>query len=284
VSDFKDPRKELSARGLRPKRSFGQNFLTAPQIIDAIAEACVPEVELGQARVLEIGGGTGVLTRALLRRAAHVTVVERDRELIPLLEETFAAEIAGGRLRVVEADGAQVSYEEHLGPKGPRVLAGNLPYQITGKLIERAIHAVAGLERVVVMVQLEVAERLVAQPGSKTYGALSVFAQAAFDAKILRRVPKGAFFPPPEITSAVVGLVPCNPIRAEETETFRSVVKDAFGMRRKTLRNAWRGLGEPANVERWAQEAGVSLDARGETLSVGEFARMAETIRRHQAL
>jgi 16S rRNA (adenine1518-N6/adenine1519-N6)-dimethyltransferase len=229
---------------------------------------------------LEIGGGTGVLTRALLRRAAHVTVVERDRELIPLLEETFAEEIAQGRLRVVEADGAQVSYEDLLGPEGPRVLAGNLPYQITGKLVERAIHAAAALERVVVMVQLEVAERLVAMPGTKEYGALSVFTQAAFDAKIIRRVPKGAFFPPPDITSAVVALAPCRPPRALETDTFRSVVKDAFGMRRKTLRNAWRALGEPGDVERWAQEAGVNLDARGETLGVSDFARMADAIRR----
>lgn len=276
-----DARAILKRAGLSPKKSFGQNFLVSPHIVDSIARACVPDGDVGKARVLELGAGLGVLTQALTARAASVVAVERDRDLVPILSRELGADIESGRLRVIEGDAQAASPRELLGedrPGEPRVLCGNLPYQITGRLIERAVHGAADIERVVFMVQLEVADRLAAEPGSKTYGALSVFVQAAFRVRKLFNVSPGSFHPPPDVTSAVISLEPERPARAEETETFRALVKGAFAARRKTLRNAWSGVASPELVARAAEQSGISLDARGETLSVDQYAAMAKAL------
>ncbi|HEY2513336.1 MAG TPA: rRNA adenine dimethyltransferase family protein, partial [Polyangiaceae bacterium] len=159
-----------------------------------------------------------------------------------------------------------------------RVLCGNLPYQITGRLLQLAVKHAAHVDRVIFMVQDEVAERLVAGPGTKDYGALTVFVQAAFDVTRLFKVSRGSFHPPPDVTSSIVRLVPARPPRAEETPTFRALVKGAFGARRKTLRNAWSGVAPADVIARVAAEAGISLDARGETLSVDSYARAAAAL------
>jgi 16S rRNA (adenine1518-N6/adenine1519-N6)-dimethyltransferase len=274
-----DARALLRGAGLSPKKSFGQNFLVNPRVVGAIAEACVPEAEIGRARVLELGAGLGALTHDLLARAAHVTAVERDRDLVPLLSEALAAESAAGKLTVLEADAQGVDIARVLGDAGaPRVLCGNLPYQITGSLLQLAIGAAAHVDRVVFMVQDEVAERLVARPSTKEYGALTVFVRAAFDVARVMKVSPGSFHPSPDVTSSVVRLMPARPARALETESFRALVKGAFGMRRKTLRNAWGGVAPAAVVARAAADAGVSLDARGETLSVEDYARVAAAL------
>ena len=270
-----DPRRVLSSSGLTPKKSFGQNFLVAPHVVAAIAEACVPDRENGVAHVVELGAGTGVLTRALVERAASVVAVERDRDLVPVL--TRELESYGGRVNVVEGDAATID-PTVLVTTRPRVLAGNLPYQITGRLIERAVHYADELDRIVFMVQLEVAERLAAEPGTKEYGALTVFTRAAFAPRLLFKVSPGSFFPPPDVTSAVIELVPHRPRLAAETDTFRALVKGAFGMRRKTLRNAWKNVGPSADIARAAEAAGISLDARGETLDVTAYAKMAAAL------
>lgn len=271
----RDPRSVLREAGLRPKKSFGQNFLVSGAMARAIAEACVEEGERGHARVVEIGAGTGALTRLLAERARSVVAVERDCELVPLL----ATEIAGLPVQLLEADARSVDLPRLLGdpdPSSPRVLCGNLPYAITGPLLRLAVACAAHVERVVFMVQEEVAARLVAGPGTKAWGALSVFVRAAFDVRRLFRAPPGAFHPPPEVTSAVVRLLPVRPPHAEETEGFRALVRAAFTARRKTLRNAWARLApNPDALARAAARAGVSLDARGETLDVEAFARMA---------
>jgi 16S rRNA (adenine1518-N6/adenine1519-N6)-dimethyltransferase len=278
LTETRDPRVVLRAAGLRPKKSFGQNFLVAAPVALAIAEACVPEGERGRARVVEIGAGTGVLTRLLAGRAGALVAIERDRELIPIL----AREVAGPHVRVLEADAASVDLAELLGPPdaaSPRVLCGNLPYAITGQLLRRAVESADSLERVVFMVQDEVAARLIAAPGAKERGALSVFVQAAFGQRRVLRVAAGAFHPAPDVTSAVVELTPLRPPRARETAAFRSLVRAAFQSRRKTLRNAWRALfGDVAVLELAAKRASVDLDARGETLDVDAFARMAAEI------
>lgn len=272
-------RERLRARGLAPKKSFGQNFLVAEPVVEAIAAACVPDEEAGRAWVVELGAGTGVLTSALVARARHVTAVERDRDLVPLLEEDLAESIASGRLTIAEGDAQTFDLLAALAPAGgdPRVLCGNLPYQITGRLLERAIHVAPLITRAVFMVQEEVADRLAARPATKDYGALTVFARAAFDVRKVRKVSPACFHPPPDVTSAVVELLPAG--RAEETPAFRAVVRAAFATRRKTLRNAWRGLGAPEGaVGAAAEAAGVSLDARGETLDVDAFARFADQL------
>jgi len=265
----------LRSRGLSPKKRFGQNFLVDPHASRTIAEAATTPPG---GTVLEIGAGLGALTRPLLERAARVVAIERDRDLVPILREELAAPIEEGRLEIIEGDAMLVDWAAAFarGP-APHVLAGNLPYQITGALLERAVGLASRIDRAVFMVQAEVAERLLAPAGSKTYGALTVFTQAAFEVRRVLSVKAGAFYPRPEIDSAVVQLVPHRPARAEETEAFREAVRAAFGARRKTLRNAWRGLYGLSleALEARAQEAGVSLDARGETLTVEQFARFA---------
>ncbi len=284
-----DARAVLKRRGLAPKKSFGQNFLVTPHTVEAIAAACVPASELGRARVLELGAGTGVLTRALAARARSVVAVERDRDLVPVLEEelsdllgvTDPADPSQRRVRILEGDAQTIDPRELLGPadpESPRVLCGNLPYQITGRLLERAVHNADDVERVVFMVQLEVADRLAAAPGSKTYGALTVFTRAAFRAVKLFSVGPGSFHPPPDVTSAVIRLEPERPRRALETELFRALVKGAFAMRRKTLRNAWRHVAPMDRLGAAAERSGISLDARGETLDVDKFAAMAAAL------
>lgn len=262
----------LRSSGLAPKKRFGQNFLVEANTARAIAEAATTPAG---GTVLEIGGGLGALTRPLLERAARVVVIERDRDLVPLLSAELEVPIAEGRASVIEADALLVDWEAQLVGPRPHVIAGNLPYQITGALLERATTISHRVDRAVFMVQAEVADRLIAPPGSKTYGVLSVFVQAAFDVRRILTVRAGAFFPRPEVDSAVVLLVSRR--RAEETDAFRESVRLAFGSRRKTLRNAWRGLygWSKEELEAHAAAASISLDARGETLSVEDFARIA---------
>ena len=265
----------LRDRGLRPKKSFGQNFLADLHAARTIAEAATTPPG---GTVLEIGAGLGALTRPLLERAARVVAIERDRDLVPILRDELAAEEAGGRFTLIEADAASLDWVATLGD-GPRphVVAGNLPYQITGRLLELATRASASIDRAVFMVQAEVAERLVAPPGGDAYGALSVFAQAAFDVSRLLTVKAGAFYPRPEIDSAVIVLQPSRPARAIETDAFREAVRAAFAARRKTLRNAWKGIygWSREELDAHAAAAGVDLDLRGETLAVEAFAALA---------
>lgn len=276
-----DARTILKRVGLAPKKSFGQNFLVSPHVVADIARACVPDAETSRARVLELGGGLGVLTQALAARAREVVAVERDRELVPVLNEELGREIAEHRVRIVEGDAQAVDVRGVLGsfdPESPRVLCGNLPYQITGSLLERAVTFADDVDRVVFMVQLEVAERLIAEPGTKAYGALSVFVHAAFRVRKLFNVSPGSFHPAPDVTSAIVLLTPERPRRAEETETFRALVKGAFGARRKTLRNAWNRVAPSDVLAAAAERCGISLDARGETLDVDRYAAMAKAL------
>jgi 16S rRNA (adenine1518-N6/adenine1519-N6)-dimethyltransferase len=268
----------LREAGIRPKKSLGQNFLVAPPIARAIASACVRDDEVGRARVVEIGAGTGVLTRLLAERARSLVAIERDRDLVPLLER----ELVASSVRIVQADVQSVDLSPLLGdahPDSPRVLCGNLPYAITGLIFRRAIEVAGNVERVVFLVQREVADRLDASPGTKSWGALTVFVRAAYDVRRLLRASPGAFHPRPAVTSTLVELAPAHPPHAQETTAFRALVRHAFQTRRKTLRNAWAGLAPDANaLERAAAQAGIALDARGETLDVRSFARMAQAL------
>jgi 16S rRNA (adenine1518-N6/adenine1519-N6)-dimethyltransferase len=276
-----DARALLRQANLSPKKSFGQNFLVADHVVRAIAGACVRDAEVGSARVIELGAGLGALTSLLVERARRVVAVERDRDLVPLLARELAAAVDTGKLHILEADAQAIDVAALNGDAeegSPRILCGNLPYQITGRLLQLATHNAAHLDRAVFMVQDEVADRLIAAPGSKTYGALTVFTRAAFDIARLMKVSRGSFHPAPDVTSSVVVLTPRRPPRAEETPMFRAVVKQAFAMRRKTLRNAWGEVAKPDAVARAAAACGVSLDARGETLSVDQFAAVAKAL------
>ncbi|MBW2535989.1 MAG: ribosomal RNA small subunit methyltransferase A [Deltaproteobacteria bacterium] len=271
------PRKLLREQGLAPRKGWGQSFLSDPRVAERIADgvAAFPE-----AVVLEIGAGLGALTRPLLTRARRVVALERDGTLIPILR----AQLGGcDGLEVIQGDATRLDWLSLLGPTdGPRVVVGNLPYSVTGKLLSRAVHVAEGIDGAVFMVQREVGERLRAAPGGRTYGALTVFVQAAFEVESLLRVGPAAFFPRPKVDSVVLRLMPRSPPRARETASFRRVVKAAFGSRRKMLRNAWRDLGgwSAEELERFAAEAGIRLDARAETLDVEAFGRMADLLER----
>lgn len=274
------PKAELARSGLRAKKHFGQNFLSDANIARQIAElATTPP----GGTVVELGAGTGALTRPLLARAARVIAVERDRDLIPLLRESFARELEEGRLELVEADAKALS-PKALAAGGPRphILAGNLPYNITGPLLTLATEEARAFDRVVYLVQLEVAERVAARAGDDSYGGLSVFVQAQFAPRRALTVRRGAFHPQPNVDSAVLVLDPLPEPVSEETEGFRALVSQAFAQRRKKLVNAWRGaLGKSdEELSRAAERAGITLDARGETLDVHAFARMAKELER----
>jgi 16S rRNA (adenine1518-N6/adenine1519-N6)-dimethyltransferase len=262
-------------RGLSPKKSFGQNFLADPNVSKRVAELATDGAANGT--IIEIGAGLGALTEPLLERAARVVAIERDRDLCPILREAFAGALAEGKLELVEADAKTTDFARLFaaGP-APYVLAGNLPYQLTGPLLERTASLAADLHRVVFMVQAEVADRLLAPPATEAYGALTVFTSAAFDVVRALSVRRGAFHPRPQVDSSVVVMTPLRPPRALETDRFRAAVRAAFTQRRKTLRNAWSSLAPPAELQARAAAAGIDLGRRGETLSVEEFARFAE--------
>lgn len=273
---FPNPKETLNGAGLRPKRSFGQNFLCDAHLVQRIADLCSPN-----SFAVEIGAGLGGLTTVMLNSGHRVFAIERDRDMLPILQSRLSDAISSGQLELCEADAKTVDYakvfEAH---PAPRALMGNLPYNLTGPLLQRATECAGLLDRAVFLVQLEVADRLAAAPSGADYGGLSVFVQNAFHVKREFVVRRGAFYPQPNVDSAVVSLVPLASPHHRETPLFRALVNGAFQKRRKTLRNAWAGVHELGSEQlaAAANAAMISLDERGETLSVAQFAAMAAAI------
>jgi len=270
------PKAQLHAAGLKPKHHFGQNFLTDQSLCTRIAALAAPE---GVAGVVEIGAGLGALTAALLEneKVKHVIAIERDRDLVPQLKSTFDDALLDGRLSVVEDDAKTYDYVSALRVfEGKCTLAGNLPYQITGPLLKRSIEVAPYVARCTFLVQLEVADRLTASPGGDAYGALSIFLQARYAVRRELIVRRGAFYPQPNVDSAVVVLEPLAAPISAETPLFRALVKAAFLQRRKKLRNAWSGVAglSAEALAQAAAEAAIDLNLRGEVLSVEQFAGM----------
>lgn len=265
-----DARDLLRKYDLLPKRSFSQNFLIQPGAIAQIADAAAA---LGH-EVVELGPGLGALTYALLARGCHVTAVELDRDMVRVLREELGED---ERLEIRQGDAAAVDLGALSRACGSKlVVTGNLPYQATGAIIRRVVADRAVLVGAVLMVQREVRDRLVAEPATKEYGALSVFTRAGFDIETVCRLRPGSFYPAPRVDSSVVRLLPREVPLAEETESFRAVVRAAFQTRRKTLRNALRSLGDADRAVRALDEADIDPGRRGETLSIEEFTRLAE--------
>ncbi len=270
-------------RGLHAKRSFGQCFLADSNIARKIARAAVgPEA----GTVLEIGAGTGALTHPLLECGARVVAIERDRDLVPVLNQTLTEAATLGRLRIVEADAVSTDWLRLLeGEPRPHVVAGNVPYQVTGRLLERATEVAGRVRRVVFMIQKEVADRIEAAPGTKDYGALSVFVRRSYEVEDRFAVPPTCFRPQPSVHSAVVVLEPVTPSPPAADDILRTLVVRAFSKRRKTLRNAWRGVFglDVGNLETLAANAAFSLDARAETLIPSQFDQAADWVRAFEA-
>jgi 16S rRNA (adenine1518-N6/adenine1519-N6)-dimethyltransferase len=265
LADLPPLRDVIARHGLNAKKSLGQNFLFDGNLLDRIAR--VPGPLTGQT-VYEVGPGPGGLTRALLRAGARVVAVERDDRALPALAELAAA--AEDRLTVIAGDAMAIDAETVAG-RGAHIIA-NLPYNIGTALLTGWLEGDAWppwWASLTLMFQKEVAERLVAAPGSHAYGRLSVLAQWRTTAKIAFSVPARAFVPAPKIESAVVHLVPCEPLSGASPAKLAQLTAAAFGQRRKMLRASVRGL--PGALEALIAE-GISPEARAETVPVAAFA------------
>jgi 16S rRNA (adenine1518-N6/adenine1519-N6)-dimethyltransferase len=264
------PRESRSARGLPPvRKSLGQHFLDDRRILERIVDALDPS---GSDAVIEIGPGRGSLTEALVPRVGRLALVEYDRALAARLRERYAS---APSVSVVEADVLDVPLASLV--EGPFKVIGNVPYYITTPILFHALEAPRAT-RIVLLVQREVADRIVAAPGSKTYGALSVNVQAVAAARIAFRVAPGSFNPPPKVESAVVVIEPRpDPVvSSSEENTFRRFVQDAFGMRRKQMRRVVRTIAalDAEMADAALARASIDPEVRPETLSPAAFARL----------
>lgn len=269
-------REVIRAHGLDARKSLGQNFILDLNLTRRIAREAGP---LGGVGVVEIGPGPGGLTRALLLEgASRVLAVERDERCQPALAEIAAR--WPGRLEVIGADALDIDWPCELarrGMTGPVRIVANLPYGVASRLLVGWLETEpwpAWFDRMTLMFQREVAERIVALPGTKAYGRLAVISQWRCQARIAMTLGPKAFTPPPKVDSAVVELVPRScPAPACDVRVLGRITAAAFGQRRKMLRSSLRAAcPEP---ERLLMLAGIDGERRGETLSVEEFARLA---------
>jgi 16S rRNA (adenine1518-N6/adenine1519-N6)-dimethyltransferase len=261
----------IAAHGLSAAKALGQNFLLDEQLLDRIAR--IPG-DLHDTAVLEIGPGPGGLTRALLRAGARVTAIELDRRCLPALAELVEA--FPGRLRVVEGDAMRLDHPELMGE--PFAVAANLPYNAGTALLVRWLGGEAWPPRwtsLTLMFQHEVAQRIVAQPGTGAYGRLAVLAQWRSTAAIALKVHRSAFTPPPKVMSAVVHLVPSAMPAGVSAGVLEKVTEAAFGQRRKMLRQSLKGLPGALGA---LDALGIDPQRRAETLSVAEFTAIARAL------
>jgi 16S rRNA (adenine1518-N6/adenine1519-N6)-dimethyltransferase len=265
----------LAANGLHPSRALGQNFVVDPNTVRRISR--LAEVGSGD-RVLEIGAGLGSLTLALVERGASVTAVELDRGLLPILRSLV--EPAG--VRVIEGDALALDWGVTLGEPStpsdgvpPWVLVANLPYNVATPLVITILEEVPAIERMLVMVQAEVGERMAAKAGDDAYGAVSVKVAYWAHARVVGRVPPTVFYPKPRVDSALVWIqrrpAPAVPPDAVSYARLGEVIGAGFGQRRKMLRRSLAKVVDPEAFS-WA---GVAPDARAEELDVHAWGRLA---------
>lgn len=272
---LESPAEILRRHGLRPKHSWGQNFLGDEDTLDRIAEAL--HLKPGEP-VVEIGPGLGHLTRFLIANGAKVTAVERDRDMAMILGKEFSKDA----LRVVEANAVKVDYAEVAGV--PKVaVAGNIPYHLTSSILFQVLEQRARLSRVVLTIQKEVADRITAEPGGREYGMLTPVLDLFFEVRKLFDVPRGYFHPPPKVDSAVIRLWTREAPVAEVTSDahFLRVVKAAFAQRRKTILNSLKSdasLGSGEELTQALEKAGIDPKRRAETVSTREFAALERAL------
>jgi 16S rRNA (adenine1518-N6/adenine1519-N6)-dimethyltransferase len=264
----------LGEQGVRPSRGWGQNFLTDRRVAVRIVEAACLEPEDA---VLEIGAGLGALTFELAARARHVIAVEVDARLMAILER-LVADQGLSNITLIQANVLSLPVPELLRGEERAKVVANIPYSITSPLLEHLLAAKAYLPLIVLTVQKEVAERLAASPGTEAYGALSVFVQYHAEVEYLGRVPSSAFYPQPEVDSAIVRLktVPDRLPPFEQRWLFK-LVRAGFGKRRKTLRNALTALFNDADrAAAILRRAGIQTSTRAEQLSLSDWIRLAQ--------
>ena len=254
---FKDP----------PKKNLGQHFLTDQDIISKIVLAVKP---VAGDFLVEIGPGQGAITFPLLKKHGALTVIEFDRDLItPLMESAEGM----GDLTIIHKDVLKVDFTKLAADRPAIRLVGNLPYNISTPILFHVLEHAPVVRDMHFMLQKEVIDRMAAEPGSKVYGRLTVMLQARCEVTPLFMVPPNAFRPPPKVDSAVVRLVPlaADKIHIKDAVLFENLVRDAFGQRRKTIRNAMQALATSDDIE----AVGLRPDARAEQLPVTDFIKLA---------
>jgi 16S rRNA (adenine1518-N6/adenine1519-N6)-dimethyltransferase len=273
VADVPSPqratREALERLGVRPTRRLGQSFLVAPTVVRRIVDVA----DVRGKTVVEIGPGLGALSDELAVTTSELVLVEIDRRLADRLRERYGG---APHVRVVHADALAVDFAALLDGRDGAVAIGNLPYSVGTQILLRLLEASPHVGRLVLMLQREVAERIVASPGSKSYGTLSVWTALHGDARIAFRVSSSAFVPRPKVDSAVVMIALSREPRVAIASPgrFRDVVRGAFGQRRKMLRAALARLATASQIE----AAGIDSGRRGETLSLEEFAAIANLL------
>jgi 16S rRNA (adenine1518-N6/adenine1519-N6)-dimethyltransferase len=281
--DALEVRRMLRREGLRPSHARSQNFLADPDVLEAILD--LADVRPGS-RVLEIGPGLGILTGGLLDGGAHVTAIELDARLAAYLRERFAEPIEGGRLRLIEGDALDLQLSDLV--PGPYRVVANLPYHITSPALHRLLGRPPSADRLILMLQAEVAERIAAPPGRMSY--LSVFVQYHATVRVALQVPAAAFEPAPKVDSAVVEVVTRaeRALAAEREPALWGLVQAGFRERRKMLRNVLArqlrtgpdrttgALVGQARVDAALEAAGITGDRRPQTLSVEDWLRLLE--------
>ncbi len=277
ASLLRETHRLLFTHGLRPKKRWGQCFLVDRNILGKILEAGELRAE---DQVLEIGPGVGTLTAALAERCRRVVAVEIDPQLFQLLQEEL-----GGKEQVIlmQRDIFDLDLESLLKGKRWKVIA-NLPYYIATPILTRLLMSHRHFSLLLVMVQQEVAERLQASPGGKAYGALTVLCQYHADIDIVARVSRNAFYPTPQVDSALVRLriLPRPRVQPKDPELYFRLVRAAFAYRRKTLANAlvrsgWIPMDRP-RLEAVLERARIDPHRRGETLTLQEFQGLADQL------
>ncbi|NWG03824.1 MAG: 16S rRNA (adenine(1518)-N(6)/adenine(1519)-N(6))-dimethyltransferase RsmA [Syntrophaceae bacterium] len=272
-------KQELKEYGLFPKKRLGQHFLVDSNIFNKVIRTA--QVEKGDV-VLEVGPGLGEMTIALAHHAKKVMAIEIDSKLVDILKQKLrdVSNVEVIHRDVLKIDFGQLFRKE----KHPIKVIANLPYQISTPLLFRFIASKEIFSTLTLMLQKEVAERMVASPGGKGYGPLSIFVQIYSNVSICFLIKPSAFFPPPGVESAVVhmGFKEKPMVKLEEEEWFKKVVKGCFGYRRKTLINALKhsGLPLPQSIEWSMKKMGLNPQRRPETLTIEEFVHLAEALKK----
>jgi len=270
--------------GFRFSKSLGQNFLIDDNILHKIVDGA--EVSKEDV-VLEIGPGIGTLTQALAERANKVVAIEIDKALLPILKDTLAQYY---NVEIIHGDVLKLDLEELVrenSPGKPVKVIANLPYYVTTPIVMKFLEEKIHLQSIVVMIQKEVADRMQAKPGTKDYGALSVAVQYYSEPQIITKVPRTVFIPPPNVESTVIKLEILKEPRVQvnSEKLMFDIVKAAFGKRRKTLLNALTNstLGfEKQTVRQALKESGIIEERRGETLSIEEYATLANAFYKYK--
>ena len=264
-------REVIKKHGLTASKALGQNFLFDMQLLDRIA--AVPG-SLDDQPVFEVGPGPGGLTRALLQAGAKVTAVERDERCLPALSEL--ADHFPGKLTLINEDALALDHGSLF--DGPFHILSNLPYNVGSALLVKWLSAPQWppqWQSLTLMFQREVADRIVAQPGSSAYGRLSILAQWRSTAKLAMTVHRSAFTPPPKVMSAVVHIVPAAQPEGVDFAKLEVLTQTAFSQRRKMLRQSLKKL--PGGLEA-LEQAGIDGQRRPETLAVSEFVELARLL------